>query len=73
MLGIFYPDHDERYAHIPETQRKDYPDEVKRPGCATIKRVKDFADMTMEDWKEYGPDLIRLAAKDIPVSRAVYH
>ncbi|MBI2054054.1 MAG: hypothetical protein HYT36_01860 [Candidatus Staskawiczbacteria bacterium] len=58
-----------------EDTRKEYPDEVVWSKYAPpIKRVKDYRDMTHEDYRRYGVDLIRLAAKDIPLSRATpYH
>ncbi|MDO8486327.1 MAG: hypothetical protein Q7S77_01340 [Candidatus Staskawiczbacteria bacterium] len=64
---IFYPDHDQRYAHLPPRVREEYPDEVKLLGIPTIKREKKFAEMTREDMDHYGPTFIRLAAKDIPI------
>lgn len=68
MELIYYPGHDERYAHISPRERGDYPDEIRFPfPFAPIKRVKNFAEMTKEDWKLYTPDTIRLAAKDISI------
>lgn len=74
MKPIYYADHAERYAHFDEDTRKEYPDEVYVPGWGIIKRVKDYKDMTKEDYRRCCVDLIRLAAKDIPLSRATpYH
>jgi len=28
MKSVYYPDHDQRYAHLSEDERKDYPDEL---------------------------------------------
>ena len=73
MKPIYYPDHDERYKHIPPRLRKEYPDEVIVGGF-TIKRVKNLNELTEEDQRRYTTDLIRLAAKDVPLSRATpYH
>jgi len=51
MELIFYPDHDVRYAHIPKRERKLYPDEIVFGGFfgATIKREKNWEDLTWED------------------------
>ena len=78
MKRVYYPDHDERYAHIPPRERKDYPDELMikmgKKWVTVIKRERNFADLTEEEWNGYGADLIFLAAKDIPMSRATaYH
>ena len=75
MRGIYYVDHAERYAHMGEDERKEYPDEVVWSKYAPpIKRVKNLRELTEEDMKRYGADLIRLAAKDVPLSRATpYH
>lgn len=67
---VYYPDHDERYAHLSEEERKGYPDEIRFSDSPPIRRVKNFAEMTKEDWKKHGVDGIRFAAKDISVFRA---
>lgn len=74
MDPIFYDGHKERYPHLSEDERMERPDEVRVPGRPPIKRIKNFSEMTEEDWDRYGPTFIRLAAKDIPLSRAeIYH
>ncbi len=71
---IYYEDHAERYAHMSELERLQYPDELYVPSWGIIKREKNLADMTHEDYLRYGPDMIRFAAKDVPLSRAeIYH
>lgn len=67
--GIFYDDHDERYAHIPPRVRDDYPDEVKVEGVPIIKREKTLDEMTPEERKRRKGYVI-FFAKDIPLSRA---
>ena len=69
----YYPDHAKRYARMSERERLEYPDEIFFMGW--IKREKTYAELCAEPkGKRYDPDIIRLAAKDIPVSRGVlYH
>ena len=74
MKPIYYSDHAERYAHLDKDTREEYPDEVEYEKGLFIKRVKDLKDLNEEDMKRYGADLIRLAAKNVPLSRATpYH
>lgn len=69
MELIYYPDHAERYAHLREAERDEYPDEVRFHHC-TIKRTKLAAELTREDLG--GHDLC-LVARDIPISKALKH
>lgn len=67
---IYYADHAERYAHMSEEEREDYPDEV-RMGYEVFKRTKLYAELTKEDLGgSLDPFLI---AKDLPVSKAFIH
>lgn len=47
MEYIYYPDHDARYAHLSEGERRNYPDEV-RFGPFRCIRVKTYAELTGE-------------------------
>ena len=67
---VYYPDHDQRYAHLGEDDRKAYPDEILFSDGPPLKRVKNIREMTAEDWKRYGVDGVFFAAKDISVFRA---
>lgn len=70
MELIYYPNHAERYAHIPEWERAEYPDEV-RIGGTIIQRTKLFAELTHEDIAGYiDPCLV---ARDIPIRKALKH
>lgn len=71
MELIYYPDHDKRYAHIPEYLREEYPDEV-RIGPFWLKRERDYKDITIEEIKEKGCWNVLLIARDVPISRACY-
>ncbi|MBI2049982.1 MAG: hypothetical protein HYT35_00810 [Candidatus Staskawiczbacteria bacterium] len=72
---IYFPDHDERYAHTPPGMRWNYPDAVFTLMGRLIKRERNFANLNSEEWRRYTPTERRLAAKDIPVSKAMdeYH
>lgn len=71
MKLIYYPDHDQRYAHIPERERREYPDEVHFMHRSPIKRVKKFKDLTREDLEGIAGYIhIGIAACDVPISRA---
>ncbi len=52
-MGIkltFYDDHDMRYAHIPEEDRWEYPDEIMTGfPSSRIKRTKPLKDITWGD------------------------
>jgi hypothetical protein len=70
---VYNEGHDERYAHIPQRDRWEYPDEViqgtKSSGVifGRIKRTKNAADLEPEDTPR-GQDWL-MFAKDIPVTR----
>lgn len=66
----YYPDHADRYKHLTQREREQLPDEVYVVLRGWIKREKDFKDMTRKDFSLYGR-CIRLAAKDIPIDRAI--
>lgn len=73
MEKIYYPDHDERYAHLPPRERWKYPDEVKIGDTAPIKRVKLFSELTFEDVKDFLGDIpMCIAARDVPITDACY-
>lgn len=70
---IYYHDHDKRYKHFPPRVRKEYPDEVHLVSTTVmtiIKRERNLDEFTKEDFRRYGHDF-RIAAKDIPLSRAL--
>ncbi len=70
MKLIYYPDHDERYAHIPKSERPMYPDEIQIGHLfPPIKRVKNLDEVTLADV----PDGVSpaLAAKDVPYDSAL--
>ena len=70
---IYYPDHAERYKDLPPRVRREYPDEIHiidRCFIQKIKREKNLDEFTQEDLKRYGHRSL-LAAKDIPLSRAI--
>lgn len=69
MELIYYPNHAERYAHIPEEEREEYPDEV-RIGWTVIQRTKLFAELTREDLGGLDPCLV---ARDVPIRKALKH
>lgn len=78
MEPIYYPDHAERYAHLPPRERWKYPDEV-RLGMFRYKREKTLAELREDVVNGKipcdGGDLLTsllLAAKDIPVNEACY-
>ena len=70
MELIYYTDHDERYAHIPKSERPLYPDEI-RLASVTIKRVKLFKELTGMDVRKYGVDAC-LIAKDVPYTKGLH-
>ena len=70
MKTIYYPDHDERYAHIPKSERWKYPDEIKI-GFTRIKRVKNYADLTGKDVRQNGGVSSCFIAKDIPYTEGL--
>ena len=68
----FYPDHAQRYPRMSEDERDQYPDEVFQPSWGWIKREKTFVELCAEPkGKRYPPDIILLAAKDVPLCQAV--
>lgn len=69
----FYSDHAQRHPDKSEDERKRYPDEIYFMGW--IKREKTYAELCAEPkGHRYSPDIILLAAKDVPVDRAMlYH
>lgn len=71
MQLIYYDDHDKRYSDLSPEEREEYPDEIKHIGEPLIKRIKNFREMTDEDWDKYGTGFVHLAAKDIPISQAM--
>ena len=74
MRKVYYPDHDERYAHIPKSLRPLYPDEIHighPPLVIVIERTKLFKDVTTEDVRNYGADPC-LIAKDVPYTEGLH-
>lgn len=75
MKFIYYPDHDERYSHIPAFQRPEYPDEIVLGGVPNfvIKREKRWAELTPEECGALGAMCLEpcIAACDVPVSEAL--
>lgn len=69
MKLVYYPDHAERYTHIPNRLRRLYPDEI-HIGSAVIKRIKTFKEITGEDIKQYGVPAC-LIAKDVPYTEGL--
>ena len=71
---IYYPDHDERYAHILKGERKDYPDALKLSSGRIIPRVKTIAQLfkvvNKHGRRKYSSQEIWFHATDVPVSRA---
>ena len=69
---IHYPDHDERYAHIPKGERKDYPDALKLSSGRIIPRVKTIAELfkVPRNKRHWTYHSIWFHATDVPVSRA---
>ncbi len=65
MKLIYYPDHDERYAHIPKSERHLYPDEI-RVNSTIFKRNKLREDIASADFGRYGVINAYLLAKDEP-------
>jgi len=74
LTYIYYADHAERYKHLPEFVRVEYPDEVMDTfSKERIKRVKNYDEITFEDTKHhYGGGLCieYLLAKDVPIRLA---
>ena len=70
MNFVYYDDHDKRYAHIPESLRDLYPDEI-HIGSAVIKRTKLLREITGEDIRAYGVPAC-LIAKDVPYTRGLH-
>jgi len=70
MKKFYYPDHDKRYAHIPKSQRRLYPDEI-HIGSAVIKRTKLYKDITGKDIRKYGVDAC-LIARDRPYTEGLH-
>ena len=72
---IYYEDHDKRYAHLSESDRKEFPDALKWRGGSVTPRVKTIAQLFKEVNKngrrKY--DFIRIwfHAVDVPISRAM--
>lgn len=72
---VYYPDHDERYKHLPEWARAQFPDEVKfSREDDPIKREKNYDDLTLEDTRRYSVKYPvtpvywdSLLGKDIPI------
>lgn len=65
---IYYPDHDERYAHLPRGDRREFPDALKLSGGSIIPRVKTIAQLFQEH--KYDFHEIWFHAVDVPISRA---
>lgn len=81
---VYYADHAERYAHLSEDERKQYPDEIEfldidinhhlKPTGRRWRRTKKLSEMTVEDRRRYGPDGVAYAAVDIRLCDAeVWH
>ena len=70
MKKVYYPDHDERYAHIPKGQRRLYPDEI-HIGCVVIKRTKLYKDITGMDVRKYGAHPCLIAC-DVPYTEGLH-
>jgi len=70
MRKIYYPDHDQRYSHIPKSERCLYPDELY-DGWIVIKRTKLYKDITGEDIRKYGVPAC-LIAKDVPYTEGLH-
>lgn len=66
---IYYPDHDKRYAHMSEPQRKSYPDALKLSDGSIVPRVKTIAELFKER-RKYGYHEIWFLAVDVPIFRA---
>ena len=65
---IYYPDHDERHAHIPKGERHEFPDALKLSDGSIIPRVKTIAQLFKE--RKYDFHSIWIFAVNIPISRA---
>ena len=70
MKLVYYPDHDERYAHIHKNERCLYPDEI-HIGFSIIKRTKLFEDITGLDCRKYGVNPC-LIARDVPYTKGLH-
>lgn len=76
MERIYYPDHDQRYAHIHPKDRWKYPDEI-RIGFTRYKRDKTYAELSVGVEAPAGRvrlDAVGLllAASDIPYTEACF-
>ncbi|MBI3685157.1 hypothetical protein HY250_02015 [Candidatus Azambacteria bacterium] len=68
MELIYYPDHEQRYAHLPPDERPGYPDEIWIGGLH-IKRQKRFEDIKPGETASEVSTL--LYAIDVPIHRAL--
>lgn len=88
LKRVYHPDHDERYAHIPEDQRKEYPDEIidGDTGKVIVKRQYTMNELRRmnpvrrltEAFGEYAYEVIGqfdsyIYAKDVPLSEVFKH
>lgn len=82
---VYYPDHDERYAHIPKEDRHEYPDEIVDQGTGetilkrkyTLAEVNNLSDSYTPPqlFGEYAHRVLshfggHIFAKDVPLSKA---
>ena len=72
---IFYDDHDERYAHLSSTEKKEYPDEVIlffEGFELVLKRDMTVAEIAHAEGEEFRLRKLHYnyAARDIPLCKA---
>lgn len=70
MELVYYDDHAQRYPGLADWQRAEFPDEVWF-GPFFYKREKNLADITPEEARKQGGDIL-LMAKDVPISKCLY-
>ena len=72
MKRIYYPDHDQRYAHIHPDDRWKYPDEIRFGFLHVYKRTKPAREITAEDTQGGAVKLDPvLLASDIPFTECL--
>lgn len=72
---IYYPDHDERYAHLSASERREFPDALKWRSSRVTPREKTIAELFKVVGKngrrKYDFIEIWFHAVDVPISRAM--
>jgi len=66
MIPIYYPDHDQRYAHLTPPERLEWPDAIR---MGPYNPIFVRRELTEEDYAKHNPTIRRIINAKIPWSQ----